>query len=68
MKSNKYPIFNKIQNNNIKSFANRINTPPSIINNNCKKEIANNKISQSQLPIIFNIDTIHKHLILNYLT
>ena len=60
-KSNTYPIFNEIQNNNIKTFVNRVNTPPSTLKNNCENEIANNIISQSQPPIIYNIYNIHTH-------
>ena len=61
IKSDKYPTFNDIQINNIKTFTNRINNPPWILNNNFEKKIGNNIISKSQPPIISNIDTIHTH-------
>lgn len=57
--SDAYSILEDIQNNNIKTFANRINTSPSILDNDYENKFGNNIISQSQPPIISNIDTIH---------
>ena len=61
IKSDIYPTFNDIQINNIKTFANRINTPLLILNNNCKNKITNNIILQSQPLITSNIYTIYTH-------
>ena len=55
----KYSILNDIQNNNIKNFANRIHTSPSILNKNYEKNVGNNIISQSQTPVISNTHIIH---------
>ena len=54
-----YSTLNDIQDNNIKTFANIINSSPSILNNDYEKKVRNNIISQLQPPIIYNTYTIH---------
>ena len=40
--SEEYSILNDIQNNNIKNFATRIHTSPSILNNDYATKVGNN--------------------------
>ena len=56
--SDAYSILDDIKNNNIKTFANRINASPSILDNDYENKFGNNIISQSQSPITYNIDII----------